>query len=35
VGLSYATNRTNLQLRLDTESGPPQEEAPVDDVFER
>jgi twitching motility protein PilT len=35
VGLSYATNRTNLQLRLDTESGPPQEETPADDMFER
>ncbi len=36
VALSYATNRTNLQLRLDSEAGVPDEEpAASDDMIER
>jgi twitching motility protein PilT len=37
VALSYATNRTNLQLRLDSEAGVPGEEEPAadDDMIER
>jgi twitching motility protein PilT len=29
VALSYATNRTNLQLRLDTQGGPPEPQKPA------
>jgi twitching motility protein PilT len=37
LALSYATNRTNLQLRLDSEAGVPGEEEPAadDDMIER
>ncbi|MCL4817890.1 MAG: PilT/PilU family type 4a pilus ATPase [Vicinamibacteria bacterium] len=36
LALSYATNRTNLQLRLDSEAGVPDEEpAASDDMIER
>ncbi|MCM2258741.1 MAG: PilT/PilU family type 4a pilus ATPase [Vicinamibacteria bacterium] len=36
VALSYSTNRTNLQLRLDSEAGvPEEEEKAADDMIER